>query len=94
MGRITAVAPMCKRGLFSGENAYRRLIFPVTIASHKRSFVIIGSETGVYTARRGKTGEQRSRFNACSPCNSYWVRSHINIKHQEPNVNIHPPKIQ
>ena len=77
MGRITAAAPMCKRCLHSGIRESRGLIRRATTVSYGRSFVIIGSATGIYTAQRGKSGERRSLFNVLIIYKlSYLTRSH------------------
>ena len=95
MGKITAAAPMCKRGLHSSPSESHGLIIRVVIAGYKRSFVIIGSATGIYTAQRGKSGESCSLFRTRNPYNlSSVVRSHQNPEHHESDVDILPPRLQ
>jgi len=69
LGRITATAPMCKRGLRFGPSRSRGLIRLMIIVGYRRSFMIIGSGTGIYTARRGKSGESWPLSNTRTPTN-------------------------
>ena len=95
MGRITAAAPMCKRGLRSGQSRSPGLTRRMTIVSYGRSFVIIGSATGIYTGQRGKYGKSRPLVHTLNPYNlSFTIRSHQNPEHYEPDVDIHPSGFQ
>jgi len=71
------------------------LILWVNIARYGRNFVIIGSATGIYTAQRGKSGESRLMFSTCSLYNfSDLVRPHRNPEPHEPDIDLHPPRLQ
>lgn len=94
LGRITATAPMCKRGSRPGLCESHGLIRRVTIDHHGRNFVIIGSATGIYTARRGKSGESCSPPNTRGLCNLFIFRSHRDPEPNEPDIDIHPPRLQ
>lgn len=95
MGKITAAAPMCKRGFRLDQSGSHGLTHLVAIVSYGRSFVIIGSATGIYTAQRGKSGGSGSLSHAQNPYNlSSTVRSHQNPENRKPNVDLHPPGFQ
>lgn len=69
LGKITAAAPMCKREFRLDQSESHRLTHLVAIVSYGRSFVIIGSGTGIYTTQRGKSGGFCSLSHAQNPCN-------------------------